>query len=184
MLKVPIFIDLANEALDNGYSIAIFVNFRETMEHLCKQLNTECVVHGQQTMAERQGCIDDFQSNKVNTIVAIMQAGSVAISLHDIHGGHPRMSLISPSFSGQDLVQALGRVHRANGKTPCFQRIIFCAKTFEEKISERVMEKLKNLSAINDGDFVGPNIKTEQIDTVNKYVEDQSAKYSAGFGRI
>jgi hypothetical protein len=44
--KIPIFIDLANEALDNGYSVAIFTCFKETMFILAEQLKTDCLIHG------------------------------------------------------------------------------------------------------------------------------------------
>lgn len=97
LLKVPIFHDLAKEALDCGYSVVIFVNYIETMEHLCNLLNTACVIHGQQNLEERDHNIKEFQSNASKIIISIIQAGGVGISLHDIHGGHPRMSIISPS---------------------------------------------------------------------------------------
>ena len=55
----------------------------------------------------------------------MIQAGGVGVSLHDLHGGHPRMSIISPTWSGQDLKQVLGRIHRAGSKTPAIQKIVF-----------------------------------------------------------
>lgn len=177
LLKVPIFKDLAQEGLDNGYSIAIFVNYRETMDHLCNLLNTACVIHGDQTLEERIENIKEFQSNKSKIIISIVQAGGVGISLHDIHGEHPRMSIISPSFSGQDLVQCLGRIHRAGSKSPAIQKIVFCAKTFEETICGIIMNKLRNLSGINDGDLVGPNIPVEKVNEYNKMIEDESYSY-------
>jgi SNF2 family DNA or RNA helicase len=177
LLKVPIFHDLAQEALDNGYSIAIFVNYRETMDHLCHLLETACVIHGGQTLDERAENIKEFQNNKSNKIIAITQAGGVGISLHDIHGGHPRMSIISPTWSGQDLIQCLGRIHRAGSKSPAIQKLVFCARTYEEQIGKIIQRKLLNLSGINDGDLIGPKIPNEKVDEFNKLVVDESYKY-------
>ena len=51
------------------------------------------------------------------------QAGGTGLSLHDVNGEHPRVSLISPSFSAIDLKQALGRIHRAGAKSPAVQKL-------------------------------------------------------------
>jgi superfamily II DNA or RNA helicase len=175
--KIPIFIDLANEALDNGYSIVIFTCFRDTMLNLAEQLKTDCLIHGEQSLEERNSCIQDFQSNKCRVIIAMISAGNVGISLHDIHGGHPRMSLISPSWNGIELKQCLGRIHRAGSKSPALQRLIYCAKTYEEEICKMMNKKLEVIDKINDGMLVTDEIDMEimkELDGEKKYeiVED------------
>ena len=78
------------------------------------------------------------------------------------------MSIISPTWSGQDIKQALGRIHRAGSKSPAIQKIIFCAKTCEEQVSKTVKSKLINISAINDNDLAGPQFKIESYkETLN-----------------
>lgn len=52
-LKIPTFVKMTKENLDNGCSVAIFVNFTETLKTLKQELNTSCVIFGQQTTAER-----------------------------------------------------------------------------------------------------------------------------------
>ena len=164
MFKVPIFIDLAKEAIDNNYSLAIFVNFRDTMDALGYHLKADCFVHGGQNIEERELNISNFQQNKSKIIICIIQAGGVGISLHDIYGGHPRMSIISPTWSGQDIKQVLGRIHRAGSQTPAIQKIVYCAKTYEDKLLEIINQKIKNIDAINDKDLI-PN-KFELLDMV------------------
>lgn len=178
LLKVPIFQDLAEDALENGYSVVIFVNYLDTMHYLCENLKCETVIHGGQTLNERNRAVEEFQSNKSKIIIAILQAGGVGISLHDINGNHPRLSIISPSWSGQDMVQCLGRIHRAGSKSPAIQKIVFCAKTYEEKICSIVEQKIKNLTGINDGDLVGPLITQEKINEFNSCVNDESLYYN------
>lgn len=178
LLKVPLFTDIAEEALDNGYSLAIFVNYKETMYQLCHHLKTACVIHGDQTLDERTANIKEFQSNTSKIIISITQAGGVGISLHDLHGNHPRMSIISPTWSGQDTQQVLGRIHRAGSKSPAIQKIVYCAKSYEETICNLIKKKLKNITAINDGDLTGPNIPIEKFNELtNGKNKDESQTY-------
>ncbi len=156
LLKVPLYIQLIEQSLEENYSVVMFVNYIETMSkiksHFEKTMSVS-TIEGGQTAQFRQENIEDFQSNKTRLILCSITAGGVGISLHDIHGGHPRKSLISPTWSGQDLVQVLGRIYRAGSKTPAIQKIIYCAKTFEEKIAKIIQKKLKTISGINDGDI-------------------------------
>ena len=153
MYKIEIIIDLISQYKENKYSIVIFVNFNNTLDMLSKLLETNCVIHGRQTSEERIKNIEDFQSNKERIIICNIQAGGQSINLHDINGGYPRVSLIVPSYSSTQLVQALGRIHRANSKSPATQRIIFSSGTVEEHIAKRLKEKVNNLSLLNDDDL-------------------------------
>lgn len=154
--KIPSFIELAEDALEQGMSVALFVNFDDTLrtlvDTLVKSGHSVVEIHGQQTAAERQAAIDAFQSDSARVIVANIKAGGVGVSLHDLHGKHARLALISPTWSAVDLRQTLGRVHRAGGLTKSRQRILFAAGTIEERVARLVEEKLKNLDALNDGD--------------------------------
>lgn len=184
ILKIPIFLELAEEAIDNGYSVAIFVNFHETMQNIAYQLDADCFIHGKQSLEERIECIEDFQSNRKNVIIAIIQAGGVGVSLHDLHG-KPRMSIISPTWSGQDLVQCLGRIHRAGSKTPAQQKIVFCAKTYEERICELIQSKLTNISGINDGDLIGPKFDQAYIELIdNEFKSDTTIEINDEIKKI
>ena len=182
MFKIPIFIDLAEEALNNKYSVVIFVNYIETMDTLAHHLKTDCLIHGQQSIEDRQYCIDDFQSNKSKVIICIMQAGGVGISLHDLQGGHTRMSIVSPTWSGQDIKQALGRIHRAGSKTPAIQKIVYCAKTYEDRLSQIISSKIKNINMINDKDLIGHMFDkiehTEILNDLNNNVNVKEYKKS------
>lgn len=166
ILKIPIFVEMAEDGLENGYSIAIFVKFRETLQQLGHLLGCDTAIYGAQTAAERQACIDDFQANRRRVILATIQAGGVGISLHDLTGSAPRLAIISPTWSAQDMVQTLGRVHRAGAKSPALQRIVFVANTWEERICQIIEEKITNLHGLNDGDLTGFDVPREDIGAV------------------
>ncbi len=154
LLKVPAIVEMAQDALAEDNSVVIFCNFEETVQQLGKHLKTDCFIHGGQSATLRQFFIDQFQADKERVIICNIRAGGVGISLHAVEeGSHPRLALICPSYSAQDLVQALGRVHRAGGRHPSLQRIIFAAGTVEEGVCENVNAKLGQLNCLNDGDM-------------------------------
>ncbi len=157
--KIPIFVEQSNIYMDEGKSVVILVNYLDTMNLLIDVLDIKCKIYGGQTIEERQKSINLFQSNKEFIIICQIRAGGVGISLHDIHGNHPRVSLINFPDSATDLIQALGRIHRSGAKTPALQRIIFVANVdYEMQIMQNINNKLTNLSAITDGDFAGYKI--------------------------
>src|SRR5207249_7696201 len=57
MLKVPIMLDIIEDALESNYSVVIFVNYKDTMNYLSHYFETECLVHGDQSMMDRQDSI-------------------------------------------------------------------------------------------------------------------------------
>lgn len=153
LYKVPAMVEMAVNALEEGMSVVILVNFTETIAALGEALKcTERIVGGQ-TAAERQAVIDRFQRNESPVVLANIQAGGVGVSLHDPTGTRPRLSIISPTFSAADLRQALGRVHRAGGAAS-IQKICFAAGTVEEHTAEVCAAKLANIDLLNDGDMM------------------------------
>ena len=157
LLKVPTFVELTTDAYASGHSVVIFVSFRQTLEAISDRLVDDVkglvTIHGEQSDEERANTINLFQSNEAQVCVCMIQAGGTGLSLHDEDGGHPRVALISPTFSAIELRQALGRVHRASGKSKSIQKIIFAADTVEDQVCRAVRRKLDNLDMINDGEL-------------------------------
>lgn len=158
MLKLPLIADLVKEAWSEGHSVAVFLNFNDSIVALDTLLGGKCpIVWGtdprsgrSQTADERQASIDKFQRNEQNIILLNVQAGGVAISLHDETGGHPRLALISPTWNAKDLHQTLGRVDRAGAKSNTVQRVLFAAETIEEDVRTALERKLLNLRSLHD----------------------------------
>jgi SNF2 family DNA or RNA helicase len=133
------------------------------MFQLAKKLQCHALVHGQQTLEERNAAVSDFQTNQTNIIIVQIRAGGVGLSLHDLIGDHPRKALHNCTWSGIEFLQALGRTHRAGGKTAVEQFLIFVADSYEVEMCKLVNKKIHNLNAINDGDLIGADIAEEDI---------------------
>jgi superfamily II DNA or RNA helicase len=153
LIKVPLFVEMTEEAIEDGMSVAIFVNFSETINALTKRLNTKCIVWGENIGDERDKNIESFQEDRSRVIIVNTKAGGAGLSLHDLNGTYPRMSIISPTPSAVDLRQVLGRVWRDGSKSKAVQKVVFVANTAEEETCDRVKEKLEDLDVINDGEL-------------------------------
>ena len=160
LLKVPTIVEMIEDLFDEGVSPVVFVNYTETVEAINKKLaqknkfnNKVAFIVGGQSNKARDNDIADFQSNVKKIMIANLSAGNAGISLHDLKGEFPRHSIISPSFSAIHMIQSLGRIHRAEGKSPCMQTIMFASDTIEEHACKRVQTKINNLDALNDGDL-------------------------------
>jgi hypothetical protein len=160
LLKVPTMVEMIEDWYDEGISPVVFVNFTDTVEAIEKQLAKNrkfdgkiARIVGGQSDKVRQKDIELFQSDNKRIMIANLAAGNAGVSLHDLNGNFARGSIISPSYSAINLLQALGRIHRAEGKTKCIQKVMFAAGTIEEDACKRVQSKLNNLECLNDGDL-------------------------------
>ena len=156
-LKARTMAEMARDGAEEGMSVAVFVNFDDSIDEVARTLKTSCVIRGGQRESDRQRAINRFQANQEKFIVCNIRAGGVGVSLHDPTGRKPRLALISPTYSAQDLRQALGRVHRTGG-AHSIQRIIFAAGTCEERACEAVAAKLAHIDLLNDGDLQGQSL--------------------------
>ena len=152
LMKVPAITELARDYLNTGNSVAVFLNFTESIRQLANNLGTPCLVTGDQSADERTLNIELFQTNHEKVIICQIQCGGVGISLHDTRG-RPRVALVSPSYSAVDLVQALGRINRVGSKSPAVQRIVIAAGTIEENVKKKVEAKIDNLNKLLDSDL-------------------------------
>ncbi len=144
---------MIEEAKSEGFSIVVFVNFTETINAMAKRLGTSCIFDGKVGDAVREDNKERFQNNKERVILVNVQSGGGGLSLHDLHGGHPRLSLISPSYSPVNMRQVVGRIWRDSAKTKAIQKLVCVAHTVEENVYHNVIKKLNNLDLLNDGDL-------------------------------
>ena len=135
LLKVPTMVQMATDARDEGMAVIVIVNFQHSVDEIAKRLRTVNTITGQDKMDWRQRLIDRFNADDEDLVVLNIKAGGLGIDLHGTTQGKPRMVLISPTYSGIDLKQALGRAHRAGGARS-IQKIVWAAGTLEESLRE------------------------------------------------
>jgi len=153
-LKLPVFRELARDALEQGSSVVLFTAFRQTLDALAADFPDAEILHGGVSGADRRTAIQRFQDNRVRVFLSTIGAGGTGLSLHDLDGGHPRVAIMSPTFNAQEMHQLFGRVHRAGGKSKSIQKLVYAAGTIEEKVAERLQHKLRAMQALNDADLM------------------------------
>lgn len=160
-LKVPLMVDYAADAREQGMSIVLFFNFSESVQRAVEMLSeydrTVTIVGGQ---SERQRAESErlFQTNDVRQLVAQSDAGNLALSLHDLDGGFPRMVVASPGWSGMGMRQLFGRVCRVGGRSKSLQRVALISDSVEEQVAGAFSGKLNNLDMLQDQDFMPLNL--------------------------
>lgn len=158
LAKVPTMADKAVDLLKEGWSVPVFLNFHGSIALFDKLMPKDVWrrhFHGQMSSDARKKGLADFQANKAHLLLVQMDSGSDSVDMHDVHGGHPRASLISPGYDARKLQQALGRVDRLNAKTNSIQFIVFGSDSVEKRIARIVQSKLGNMSRLNNGDLSG-----------------------------
>ena len=154
LLKVDTFIEQAEDILEEGSSVVIFLEFLESIDAVAKGLEKHkpLVMCGGVDAADRQLIVEQFQSNEKYVLILQSRVGGVGLSLHDLHG-RPRVALISPSYSATTFKQVLGRIRRTGGKSPAIQRVVYIPASVESQIIKSVKKKINNLDLLYDADL-------------------------------
>ena len=155
--KASVLARMAMNEVEDGNSVFIAISFTDARLRIQMELEKAGVpfgaIYGGQRESERSEMIDAFQQNRVHVIIGMMQACGVALSLHDTRHERPRVSLISPSFSAADVVQALGRIRRVGG-TAATQKFVLVANSVEERVARSIQAKLEAMSSLTDQDLL------------------------------
>jgi len=151
--RVPAMVDMAEDLLTQNISPVAFFNFTEPLMEYAEALGTTNLINGETPKDARARIVREFQASETAIPIALnIKAGGEGIDLHDTRGV-ARVSLISPTWSAQDLKQALGRIHRSGAKSKAVQRICFAAGTVEDSVLKTVGRKLTNIDKLTDKDL-------------------------------
>ena len=154
-MKLPEIVEMVRDLEEEGRSVVVFLNFRETALALQRAIADEIsqpvsLVIGGQSADEREKNVQAFSDDRVHVIVCTAAAGGTGLDgLQDLRGDRPRVSLISPSFSAQEFKQVLGRLPRAYAKSGVQQRVLVAVDTVEEYVLEAIHRKLANLETLH-----------------------------------
>ncbi len=94
---------------------------------LTEKVNDADVLNGKTNKNDRLELIRSFQSSSDKTWCLIVTPGlaSESISLHDVHGNHPRELIISPTYFFNQIVQGVGRITRIGTKSDCKISLVY-----------------------------------------------------------
>lgn len=160
LLKTPLMVELCQDFRAKGFSVALFVNFSQTVAELRKRLKCDCFVDGsREGVRLREDNIRNFQENSAREIILQIDAGKEALSLHDKHGEFPRVGLAMPTFSAKAVRQLVGRLPRTGGKSTSYYRFLFARGTVEVSMHRALVGKLNNMDALNDADLYPENLQ-------------------------
>jgi len=162
-LKTPLVMELVQEAVDEGYAPVVLLNFRASVaavrEAAAAKGITSSIIIGEQSQAERDGNIDEFQSDKTMMMVGTLAAGGAGINLNcpKDSGLKRRVSFINPGWDAAALTQGLGRIHRAsNDDVPVIQTLVLCSNSIEERVYRSIQAKIGRIQDINNADLGAP----------------------------
>lgn len=156
MIKVAILLQETERLLDEGWGVAVFLNFLPSHDAFCSMLVkarpdvTYSVIKGGQAAFDRLKQVELWQKKTNRVIVVMLQAGGVGIGLHDVFGTGKSYGLHSPPESATLMVQALGRLDRLGSKSNSVQRIVFIAGTIEEQIAASLVKKMTMIGDLNN----------------------------------
>lgn len=157
LLKISATLEMVHDYLDQGYSIAVFLNFTETIRELARRLGDLCCVlqgvGSAKEAEERQASIDAFTNDDKRVILCNSEAAGESVSLEDRRGKFPRGGIVMPPLSARTLRQIFGRLNRSSSMSPCWYKVLLAANTVEEKVKRNLDRKGNNLDSLNDGDL-------------------------------
>jgi hypothetical protein len=164
LLKVPYMREMALDLIAEGRHVVLFFNFDESINAFKTRFPKGLgIIRGGQGKKARQKAMDDFQNDLIPCLACNIQAGGVSLNLHDVTGKHPRASILSPGFNPKDIIQALGRIHRAGGMTPTQQFVLFAAGTVEVKVQKATLVGMRQIDLLNDGEISDSACTNEPI---------------------
>jgi superfamily II DNA or RNA helicase len=161
LLKVPLLWELMQDYFTKGNSVAVFVNFQETIEQLYKRTYPEptSVIDGTpDRVRDRDRDIDAFENDLARFALVNTAAGAEAIGLRDLKGNFPRVGLVSPCFSARMTRQIFGRLPRDGSRSPSIYYMVYAADTIEEGIASEAGKHMDNLDALNDAHLMPRNL--------------------------
>ena len=152
LLRVPAFIDMTKDLLEQGKKVLAFFNFTDPIREYSKAMGCH-VIDGKTDQTERQWAHSDFQSGVTNNLALNSKAGGEGIDLQ----GQDRVSLISPDWSAVTYKQVFGRTHRIGGELAILKPVYIAGTMEESKVMPTVMRKSQHIETLTDQDLI-PNL--------------------------
>ncbi len=107
LAKVETAVDMAEEVIEQGGQVIVFVGYKTPAEEIAKALGCP-MIRGGQTAEERQAIVDAFQAGVHKAVVCMLGAGNVGITLTAAR----TVILLDRPWTPGDALQAEDRAYR------------------------------------------------------------------------
>lgn len=111
LAKIEVAIELAEEVIEQGGQVVVFVAFKTSAAEIAKAIGAGLIT-GEQDATERQAVVDAFQAGVIKSVVSTLGAGNVGITLT---AGRTVLMVDRPWTPG-DALQAEDRCYRIGQK--------------------------------------------------------------------
>lgn len=148
LLMVPTWAEMTQDAIDEGESVVLFLNFTATVRALAERLKTDCLYTGD-NLKDRAEHHRRFMADESRVIVTNLGAASESVGFQDTHGNFPRTGIISSSFWATQMNQVLGRCARDGAKSPSKMILTFPRGTIMEQAYKACKRRTELYGAFN-----------------------------------
>lgn len=149
LLMVPEIVQQVEDAIDEGSSVVVFVNFKETVKALALRLKTDCIFTGDESQAQKDANRMRFERDESRVILVTSAAGGESVSFADRRGEFPRVGVVMPSFKAVDMNQLFGRLPRDGAMSPSVYRLLFARGTLMERAYHACKRRTELYGAFN-----------------------------------
>lgn len=143
--KAETAIETAQEVIEQGGQVVIFVAFKESGSQIAKALGCE-MLSGDALTEERQQMVDDFQSGKAKALVCTFGAGGVGITLTAAQ----TVILVDRPWTPGDAEQSEDRLHRIGQRNAVTAIWLQCGET-DEAIDALLQSKADRIELVLQG---------------------------------
>lgn len=160
--KVSAVADMADEILDQGRSVVIFVEFLQAAHKLADYYKAARIPYELLTGAskDRESMVERFQAGTSKVWISTTGSGGTGITLHAASD----VIIADPSWIWDDIAQAVDRCHRI-GQTRPVMGYLLAAFEIDVKIHNRLFEQRDLLAKLLKGESVqdAPAINRNQF---------------------
>lgn len=148
LLRVPHSCALALELLQNGYQVAISVEFLQSLDAIRKILTQEGISCSEYSGRNRESREQERKKYQGGHSPVILFSTESSISLHQEQKTDPLRSQINHDlrWSAIEQEQIDGRSHRNGTHAPTYW--CFAKNSIEEKVAEILLNKLENMNTL------------------------------------
>lgn len=140
--------DWIAEFTETGKKLVVFGWHRDVVGRIAEEFAQGCRVQGQMSDAEKQDCVDRFQTDDDQRVISCsIRAAGVGLTLT----ASSDVLFVEQGWTPADMDQASDRCHRIGQHDSVTAWTVICADTIDEDIADLIDAKRSVVGAATDG---------------------------------